>query len=181
MHLFLSHLSSPLGELLLVTDPERRIRALDFADHESRLNRGLRARFGDPQLVQSEAPEFVAAALRAYFAGQTGALSELAIAPAGDSLQGRVWNAVRQIPDGKTTSYGALARELGFADPRAAIEIGAAVGSNPIAIIIPCHRVVASNGDLKGFAWGLHRKRWLLEHEKAIEPPAPQTASFPGF
>ena len=135
----------------------------------------------NPQLEPIEPPAHFAAALQAYFSGDIAALSELVIAPAGDPLQERVWKSVREIPDGKTTSYGALARELGFTDPRAAIDIGAAVGSNPIALIIPCHRVVASNGDLKGFAGGLERKRWLLEHEKAIEPPPPQTASFPGF
>jgi len=91
--------------------------------------------------------------------------------------------ALRGIPAGTTTSYGKLAKSLGFDDPRAAIDIGAANGANPIAIIVPCHRVIASNGDLKGYAWGLHRKRWLLEHEKAIasRKEAPQTAMLPGF
>lgn len=68
-------------------------------------------------------------------------------------------------------------------DPRAAIEVGTAIGANPIAIVVPCHRVIASNGELKGYAWGLHRKRWLLQHKKAIEPHAAsaQTATLPGF
>ena len=94
-----------------------------------------------------------------------------------------VWAALRRIPVGQTTTCGALGRLLGFTDPRAAIDVGAAIGANPIAVIVPCHRVVASNGELKGYAWGLHRKRWLLEHEKAIQLQvgAPQSASLPGF
>jgi methylated-DNA-[protein]-cysteine S-methyltransferase len=80
-------------------------------------------------------------------------------------------------------SYGRLAKELGFVDPRAAIDMGAANGANPIAVIVPCHRVVASNGDLKGYAWGLHRKRWLLGHEKAMarKDEESQSATLPGF
>ena len=95
----------------------------------------------------------------------------------------KVWAALRRIPAGSTTSYGKLARELGFEDPRAAIDIGAANGANPVAIVVPCHRVIASTGDLKGYAWGLHRKRWLLEHEKAVPTrcEGPRSAMLPGF
>ncbi len=77
----------------------------------------------------------------------------------------------------------ARAKELGIADPRAPIAIGAANAANPIAIVVPCHRVIASNGELKGYAWGLHRKRWLLEHEGAIRPASAkmQTRTLPGF
>jgi methylated-DNA-[protein]-cysteine S-methyltransferase len=98
-------------------------------------------------------------------------------------LQRKVWAALRHIPAGTTTTYGKLARDLGFDDPRAAIDIGAANGANPIAIVVPCHRVIASNGELKGYAWGLHRKHWLLEHEKALQPEAAvaQTARLFGF
>ncbi|KTC41327.1 cysteine methyltransferase [Pseudomonas sp. ABAC61] len=180
MHLLLSRLDSPIGELLLATDHEQRIHALDFADHASRLHRGLRERCENHHLDNAQPPAFALAALEAYFSGEFKALSQLSIETAGSDLQEQVWKSVREIPAGETTSYGALARKLGFTDPRAAIDIGAAVGSNPIALIIPCHRVVASNGDLKGFAWGLHRKQWLLEHEKAIKP-TPQTATLPGF
>jgi O-6-methylguanine DNA methyltransferase len=89
----------------------------------------------------------------------------------------RVWAATRHVPAGTTTTDGKLAKQLGFNDPRAAI------GANPIAIIVPCHRVIASNGELRGYAWGLHRKRWLLEHENAIqsERRRPQPARVPGF
>jgi methylated-DNA-[protein]-cysteine S-methyltransferase len=111
------------------------------------------------------------------------AIDSLPTATAGPDLQRKVWAALRQIPVGTTTTYGKLARELGFEDPRAAIDIGAANGANPIAIIVPCHRVIASNGELKGYAWGLRRKRWLLEHEKALapQPAAPRAARLPNF
>ena len=183
MKMFLSRLDSPLGAMLLVTDAQRVVRALDFADHRARLHRGLREHYGEVQLVDTPAPTEIADALARYFAGELETLNTLQTATAGSELQRRVWAALRRIPAGTTTTYGKLARELGFDDPRAAIDMGAANGANPIAIIVPCHRVVASNGDLKGYAWGLHRKRWLLEHEKAraSRKDDPQTAMLPGF
>ncbi|TAN13521.1 MAG: methylated-DNA--[protein]-cysteine S-methyltransferase [Burkholderiaceae bacterium] len=183
MKLFLSHLDSPLGDLLLVTDARQVVRALDFADHKARLHRGLREHYGAVELVEAPAPAEITDALARYFGGELGALNGLRTATAGSELQRRVWAALRRIPAGTTTTYGKLARELGFDDPRAAIDVGAANGANPIALIVPCHRVIASNGDLKGYAWGLHRKRWLLAHEKALGPKeeAPRTALLPGF
>lgn len=183
MKLFLSPLDSPLGAMLLVTDAQQAVRALDFADHKARLHRGLRERHGEVELVEIPAPAEIADALAHYFDGELEALNVLRTATAGSELQRRVWAALRRIPAGATTTYGKLAKELGFDDPRAAIDMGAANGANPIAIIVPCHRVIASNGDLKGYAWGLHRKRWLLMHEKAmaVKEPEPATAMLPGF
>lgn len=183
MKMFLSHLDTPLGAMLLVTDMEQAVCALDFADHDARLHRGLREHYGAMELAEAPAPAGIADAMARYFAGELRALDALPTVMLGSELQRRVWAALRRIPAGTTTSYGKLARQLGFDDPRAAIDVGAAIGANPIAIIVPCHRVIGSNGDLKGYAWGLHRKRWLLEHEKAIAPEAnkPQTAMLPGF
>jgi len=184
MQLLLSRLRSPLGDLLLVTDAERNIRALDFATHGAHLRRGLREHYGSIALVtETSAPTQIAHALANYFSGELSAIDSLPTATAGSDLQRKVWAALRRIPAGTTTTYGKLAKELGFDDPRAAIDIGAANGANPIAIIVPCHRVIASNGELKGYAWGLHRKRWLLEHERAISPERaiPQMARLPGF
>jgi methylated-DNA-[protein]-cysteine S-methyltransferase len=183
MKILLSELDSPQGAILLVTDEQARVRALDFAERSARLRRGLHERYGTYELIDAPAPAAVAAALRRYFDGDLHALDNINVATAGTDLQRDVWAALRRIPPGQTTTYGALGRALGFADPRAAIDMGAAIGANPIAVIVPCHRVVASNGDLKGYAWGLHRKRWLLEHEGAIQPSvaAAQTASLPGF
>jgi methylated-DNA-[protein]-cysteine S-methyltransferase len=185
MKLFLSPLDSPLGVMLLVTDAQQAVRALDFADHKARLHRGLRQHYGELELIEAPASAEIADALARYFDGELEALNVLHTATASSELQRRVWAALRRIPAGTTTTYGKLAKELGFDDPRAAIDIGAANGANPIAIIVPCHRVIASNGDLKGYAWGLHRKRWLLEHEKAMatneKEPKPRTAMLPGF
>ena len=98
----------------------------------------------------------------------------------GTVFQRRVWAALRRIPAGRTVSYGQLARSLGLQDPRAAIDVGAANAANPVALIVPCHRVGASDGSLRGYAWGLARKRWLLVHEHALAD-APQTATLRGF
>ncbi|WP_321895408.1 methylated-DNA--[protein]-cysteine S-methyltransferase [Paraburkholderia heleia] len=183
MQLFLSHIESPPGDLMLVSDAQQRLHALEFADHRSRLHRGLRDRYGSARWLETAAPASIADAMTRYFSGELTALDALPVVMAGSDLEERVWAALRRIPAGTTTSYGKLAKALGFEDPRAAIDIGAANAANPIAIVVPCHRVIASNGELKGYAWGLHRKRWLLEHEKAIAPPreVPQTPALPGF
>ena len=183
MKMFLSHLDTPLGAMLLVTDAEQAVCALDFADHNARLHRGLREHHGTVELRAVPAPFEIVDAMARYVAGDLQALDALPTVTVGSELQRRVWAALRRIPAGTTTTYGKLARQLGFDDPRAAIDVGAAIGANPIALIVPCHRVIGSNGDLKGYAWGLHRKRWLLEHEKALTPETrePQTAMLPGF
>lgn len=183
MKLFLSQLDSPLGAMLLVTDAQQAVRALDFADHKARLHRGLREHYGEVELAEIPVPAEIADALARYFGGELGAVDALHTQTAGTELQRRVWAALRRIPAGTTTTYGKLAKGLGFDDPRAAIDMGAANGANPIAIIVPCHRVIASNGDLKGYAWGVHRKRWLLKHERAVTSKGeePQTATLPGF
>jgi methylated-DNA-[protein]-cysteine S-methyltransferase len=183
MKMFLSQLDSPLGAMLLVTDAQQVVHALDFADHRARLHRSLREHYGEVELVETSALAEIADSLARYFDSELEALNALRTETAGSELQRRVWAALRRIPAGTITTYGKLAMELGFDDPRAAIDIGAANGANPIAIIVPCHRVIASNGDLKGYAWGVHRKRWLLEHEMAMtsNEEKPQTAVLPGF
>lgn len=169
LKLQLSRLESPLGELLLVTDDTGAIHALDFADHRARLHRLLRQLHEDEvALDEGTAPQAVADALRRYFDGDLAAIETLPVATLGDTLQRKVWAALRRIPAGRTTSYGELAKQLGFDDPRAAIDIGAANGSNPVSIVVPCHRVIGRNGDLKGYAGGVFRKQRLLQHEGAL-------------
>ncbi|WP_193100550.1 methylated-DNA--[protein]-cysteine S-methyltransferase [Burkholderia sp. Z1] len=183
MQLFQSRLETPMGDMLLVTDTQDAIRALEFASHATRLNRGLRERYGATEVTSRPVPEAIKRAIDRYFAGELTAIDTLPTATVGTDLQQRVWSALRRIPPGTTTTYGKLAKELGFEDPRAAIDIGAANGANPVAIVVPCHRVIASNGDLKGYAWGLDRKRWLLAHEKvpAFSGQVPHSMSLPGF
>ena len=118
-----------------------------------------------------------AAQLAEYFAGQRRVF-DLPLAPRGTGFQVLVWQALTRIPHGETRSYRELAGSLGR--PSACRAVGAANGRNPISIIVPCHRVIASNGDLTGYAGGLAAKRWLLDHERApvarrrpAVPPSP--------
>ncbi|MEO5812105.1 MAG: methylated-DNA--[protein]-cysteine S-methyltransferase [Rhodanobacter sp.] len=100
--------------------------------------------------------------LDAYFAG-TSTDFQITLAPEGTEFQQQVWSALRAVPWGETTTYAALARALGR--PAAFHPVGAAVGRNPLSLFIPCHRALGSNGSLTGYAGGLERKRWLLDHE----------------
>jgi methylated-DNA-[protein]-cysteine S-methyltransferase len=168
MKLHLGKIPSPLGEIWLVTDDQEQVCALDYADHQAHLRRGLCEHYGAYELIDAPAPARIVTALNSYFDGNLAALDDIAAVTTGSELQRQVWKALDHIPAGKTTSYGELARALGYEDPRAAIEVGMALHANPVAIIVPCHRVIAKNGDLKGYAGGLHRKRWLLEHEGAL-------------
>jgi methylated-DNA-[protein]-cysteine S-methyltransferase len=163
MRLRLERWISPLSPLLLVTDDDGLLRALDFADHESRMSRLLRLHYGAYTLVKGAAPSTLTQPLRAYFAGDLNAVAELQTATGGTAFQREVWRALREIPAGSTVSYGQLATSLGRAGSSRAV--GAANGANPIAIVVPCHRVIGADGSLTGFASGLGRKRWLLDHE----------------
>jgi methylated-DNA-[protein]-cysteine S-methyltransferase len=109
-------------------------------------------------------PERTAAGerVRAYFGGDLRAFDGLALEPRGTPFQQRVWTLLRDIPAGETRTYGQLAATLGT-HPRA---VGSANARNPVGIAIPCHRVVAADGTLCGYAWGEPRKRWLLAHER---------------
>jgi len=111
------------------------------------------------------------AQLTEYFAGERHDF-DLPLAPRGTAFQTQVWRALAEIPFGTTCSYGDLARVVGR--PSASRAVGAANGRNPIAIILPCHRVIGSNGELTGYGGGLPMKRWLLEHERArVQPSLP--------
>jgi methylated-DNA-[protein]-cysteine S-methyltransferase len=180
MKMIWSELEFPLGAMLLVTDDQGRVRALEFAERRSRLHRILWSQYGACELAGGPAPHAVANALRRYFEGELDALDGIEVASAGTEEQERAWAALRRVRAGQTTTYGAIGKSMGIDDWRASVDAGAAVGANPIALFVPCHRVLGTNGDLKGYAWGLHRKRWLLEHEAAIEirPAAPQTGAL---
>ncbi|MBX3162543.1 MAG: methylated-DNA--[protein]-cysteine S-methyltransferase [Deltaproteobacteria bacterium] len=109
-----------------------------------------------------------AAQLAEYFAGERRAF-DLPLEPRGTGFQERVWRALLAIPYGETRSYGEQARSIGR--PAASRAVGAANGRNPIAIIIPCHRVIGADGSLTGFGGGLPAKKWLLEHEARLVRP----------
>ena len=167
----LDRVASPLGALLVVCDGDGRLRALDFHDHEARLQRLLRVHCGERgfALETVRAPAAVAQAIDAFFAGRLRAIESLEVSTGGTEFQRRVWSALRQIPGGTTTSYGQLARTLG--KPEAARAVGFANGANPVGIVVPCHRVIGANGDLTGYAGGITRKRWLLDHEQRFASP----------
>ncbi len=175
MKLILHRLDSPLGQLLLVTDHQQLVRALDFSDYSERMQRLLQRHYGEYTLTAATGACDSAAPLRRYFSGDLDALNQVQVATNGSAFQQQVWASLRTIPHGTTTSYSALASRLGLNGHAAARAVGSANGANPIAIIVPCHRVVGKNGDLRGFAGGLHRKQWLLGHERSLQnPEAPQ-------
>jgi methylated-DNA-[protein]-cysteine S-methyltransferase len=103
-------------------------------------------------------------ALDHYFAGDVCAVDAIAVDAAGSAFQQRVWDALRQIPAGETCSYAALAHVVGT--PNAPRAVGRANATNPVAIVVPCHRVIRADGSLGGYGGGLDRKRWLLQHER---------------
>ncbi len=165
MHFRLDRYESPLGTILLVTDDDGALRALDFADYEARMHRLLGRYYGDFELRPEPAPANITHALDRYFACQLDALDELAVATAGTPFQRQVWRALREIPPSVSRSYGQLAAQIGR--PSASRAVGAANGSNPVAIVVPCHRVIGADGSLTGYGGGMERKRWLLDHEAA--------------
>jgi methylated-DNA-[protein]-cysteine S-methyltransferase len=147
--------------------------ALDFIDSDdaqkARNDRPRGHRLPDPPPAgppQGARARHIAERVRAYFAGELGALDEIAVAPSGTPFQLQVWAALRRIPVGQTRSYQELA--VAVAAPTAARAVGAANGRNPISLIVPCHRVIAANGTLHGYGGGLWRKDWLLRHEGAL-------------
>lgn len=160
-------LPTSIGTMLIITDDQDRLRALDFEDFEPRMRRLLRLHYGpDVILEPRNTPSKARNAVEAYLAGELSALDGLVVETGGTAFQREVWAALRNIPVGRTESYGELAARIGR--PKAVRAVGLANGANPVAIIVPCHRVVGSNASLTGYAGGLPRKRWLLEHEGAL-------------
>lgn len=164
-NLTLSRVDGPLGEMLLATDAKGVVRALDFTVFEARLRRLMRLQYGQVALVEGRVPPVIAEALERYFEGDADALANVAWATGGTAFQRAVWAGLTAIPTGQTESYAALASRIGR--PGAVRAVGMANGANPVGIIVPCHRVIGKGGALTGYAGGIERKRWLLEHERA--------------
>jgi len=155
---------TPLGEVVLVSDPDGALRLFYWEDPTHRWKAALTQRYGNVALIEKKNPFGHAKVLKAYFAGDIAAVDALKVAFAGTPFQLKVWNALRKIAGGTTTSYGALAKKIG--KPDAVRAVGLANGSNPISIVIPCHRVVNKDGKLGGYGGGLWRKQHLLALEK---------------
>lgn len=153
-----------IGAIHMVTDGDTLI-ALEFGDIEHRLMPMLCTRFGSlPHLEPVDDMIEIAARIRSYFAGDIGAIDRVTTDGGGTEFQRSAWAALRNIPPGETRSYGEMAALLGR--PKAARAVGAANALNPISLVVPCHRLVASNGALTGYGGGIERKRWLLDHER---------------
>lgn len=167
MNLLLDRLPSPIGTILLVTDGET-LRALDFEDYAPRMNTLLRRHYGPCNPQPGSAPMPITRALTAWFDGDMAALDAIPTETAGTSFQRQVWAALREIPPGATITYGTLAARI--SRPTAYRAVGLANGSNPLAIVVPCHRVIGANASLTGYGGGLERKSWLIAHEQRHAP-----------
>ena len=160
---FRDALETPIGTALLVTDADGALRALDWEDYEPRMKQLLRLQYGTVILTEASAPRDLKAALSGYFKGDLDRLKQIKWRVAGTAFQRKVWTALPTVSVGRTMSYGALAARLGM--PRAMRAVGHANGSNPISVVLPCHRLIGAQGSLTGYGGGLARKRWLLTHE----------------
>ena len=154
---------TPIGELVVVAH-HATILIAEFGDRDDRIARQIRQYHADASVTACALDSAITKAFEAYFRGEITALDTLETNPKGTDYEMRVWHRLRAIPAGSTTSYGALARELGSS----ARAIGRANGRNPIGLIHPCHRVIGADGTLTGYAGGLERKDWLLRHEGAL-------------
>jgi methylated-DNA-[protein]-cysteine S-methyltransferase len=157
-----TRIDSPLGPLRLLAD-EHGLRGIYMQRHQ-----------GEPLASgSSDTPEHpilreTAKQLREYFAGERRVF-DLPLAATGTEFQQRVWQALMALEFGQTCSYGELARAIG--QPSASRAVGAANGRNPLSIIVPCHRVIGSDGSLTGYGGGEANKRWLLDHEARLSDP----------
>ncbi|MEX0610010.1 MAG: methylated-DNA--[protein]-cysteine S-methyltransferase [Balneolaceae bacterium] len=148
---YVSFLESPIGILRILSNGDgiTEIKFMDFDGPE------------DPDIHTESAKT----QLREYFEGYRDSFS-LSLLPSGTKFEQTVWNKLLEIPQGSTTSYGTIAKKLG--DKNSSQAVGHANGKNPIAVVIPCHRVIGSDQKLVGYAGGLERKEWLLKHEGAL-------------
>jgi methylated-DNA-[protein]-cysteine S-methyltransferase len=166
----LDRLQTPVGIALLVTDADGVLRALDWENYEPRMKELLRLHYGAVVLKEAQAPREMRKALSGYFKGDLDRLGTIPWRVAGTPFQQKVWHALPTVPVGTTMSYGALAAKLDA--PNAMRAVGHANGSNPISVVLPCHRLIGANGSLVKYGGGLERKRWLLEHEGVTLKPA---------
>lgn len=166
--LLLDRIDTPIGEMLIVSDRDENLVATDWAEYEERTRAWLRRQYGESgsRLEPARQPNGLTRAIRSYFAGELTAIDTLAADAPGTPFQRQVWRALRQIPCGTTISYGELAKRIGR--PSAVRAVGLANGSNPVGVVVPCHRVIGADGSLTGYGGGIERKQWLLKHESAI-------------
>ncbi|MGB7394901.1 MAG: methylated-DNA--[protein]-cysteine S-methyltransferase [Pricia sp.] len=149
-----NHIKTPLGTARLVGDKDG-LCSISVLDGEHK-----------PDDLVAEPLQDAARQLTEYFNGERKVF-DIDLNPAGTEFQKKVWKALLEIPYGKTVSYLDLSKTLG--DIKAIRAVAAANGKNPLWVVVPCHRVIGSDGSLTGYAGGLHRKKWLLEHESPVK------------
>ncbi len=175
MKLLLSQMASPIGTVLIVSDGKT-LRALDFEDYTARMHQLLRLHYGSYSLTPDPGLGAMGRSLQAYFDGDLGVIEDIPVQTGGTPFQRQVWAELRLIPAGTTTTYGTLAARTGR--PKASRAVGLANGSNPVSIVVPCHRVIGANAKLTGYGGGLHRKEWLIAHERAYAPRSQPSFAF---
>jgi len=165
LQLLIDRTDTPVGEFFIVADQQGNLLAAAWTDHEKRMREWLRVQYGDTgfRVEAARDPNGLTSAIRAYFAGELAAIDNLPVRTAGTPFQREVWSELRKISCGTTVSYGQIAERIGR--PAAVRAVGLANGSNPICVVVPCHRVIGANGSLTGYGGGIERKRWLLDHE----------------
>jgi methylated-DNA-[protein]-cysteine S-methyltransferase len=163
----MDRLITPIGALMIAADDAGNLRAALFTEDEDVIRRQLRIHYGANGFALQSArnPHGLSDVLARYFAGELRAIDALPAKTRGTPFQQEVWHALRAIPCGTTTSYGRLAERIGR--PAAVRAVGLANGANPVAVVVPCHRVIGANGSLTGYGGGIERKRWLLNHEQS--------------
>lgn len=154
--------ASPVGELTIAAKDDR-VCMVHFGARSRDVLARLAAWYPDAETRATEDPAGAVGVLRRYFDGDLGCLDEIEVELHGTPFQTSVWKALRDVKAGTTVSYMELARRIG--SPAAVRAVGAANGANPVAIVLPCHRIIGANGSLTGYGGGLDRKRWLLDHE----------------
>jgi methylated-DNA-[protein]-cysteine S-methyltransferase len=166
LQLFVNRMDTPIGKMLVAIDRDGNLRAADWTDRETRMRRLLRLHYGEKrfQLEPTNNPNSLTDAMKRYFAGELEAIDALPVKTGGTPFQREVWRALRKIRCGTTVSYAQLAEQI--SRPSAVRAVGLANGANPVGVVVPCHRVIGSDGSLTGYGGGIERKRWLLEHEQ---------------
>ncbi len=162
MKIDIGTIESPIGQLTLAAR-RNLVCLVHFGPATPAVTAGLKSWYPETTIDEADDPGGAAGALRRYFEGDLDSLDEIEVELNGTTFQKNVWRALRTVKAGSTMSYAQLAKQIG--SPSAVRAVGAANGANPVAVVLPCHRIIGSNGSLTGYGGGLHRKRWLLDHE----------------
>ena len=167
LQFLLDRVSTPIGDMVIAADSKGNLRVALFTEDEEVVRRQLRLHYGERgfSVEAVSNPHGLSGAIAQYFAGDLDVIDTLPVETGGTTFQREVWSALRAIPCGTTISYGKLAEGIGR--PAAVRAVGLANGANPVAVIVPCHRVIGANGSLTGYGGGIERKRWLLNHERS--------------